>query len=926
MLENSKLVLKIKELEEEKNSNCSAPQYTMIVNTLEKVATDLLATICEFMPEYTKHNIDHSLNVLNIIEKILPNVNALNITELVLLVYAAVLHDIGMVANREEVSSIKDSEEYKSLLAEYQFDVKDEEVITEFIRRNHVKRGLDFIDKVKASPDIYGLYFEIDSIDFSYYLKKIIYSHGVDIKELYNEKEYPTEILIGEDYVNIKYLSVLLRLADVLDFDKTRTPRFMYEHIGIKNKISMGEWKKHLSIEGHRIEKNKIEFRARCNNATTERCVRTFLKYVEKERSDDIVLLDKCNSDKKLELTSPIIYNVENNETYYYSDVEIYFDYKKVLNILMGTNIYSSPEIFLRELLQNAYDACNTRRAFELKLGKFVEPSKIKISYDSKTQILSITDNGIGMTDDDINNYVVRIGHSYYESKQYISEQLDYKPISHFGIGMLSCFMVSDEIQIESLKYCMNRQNIDPVNIILKINDSFIEKYPSNLDTFGTKVSLRIKDDFAQKLNYQKVIKIIEENMAYQSIPIEIECDGNLKTLENQSITLQNGLKKITGIQVIEVDTELLEGYIVLHGYQHQSMVSSSKLCQQGFKISMKNREPNLKPEWLNFLKYNLNIKKKYLTLKASRENVIENDNFNSIRAEIGKCIIDEYKDNRLALLQFLDTGRNNVLSNIIEENIFLASVAMICIVSDDRYRNITIEKFLDSFKGQRLKIAIIDQKVNNCFKKDKEEYSRFSSSHFIILNNFHIYWFMQYVDAYVESIEEVISDYPGVVYVESVINISQDYQIPTKNPKYSWRSKKCSRDDLFCYIFNNQLNYLDITLNENNSNVKILNSNLEDIRVKGLKEIIEENIKQRVLNHKNIWKSIIDYGGSYFNILDQKIVPSIQAIGCLELEFAELLNEFIHNKYSNDELEEMKISNICFKKEDFITWWYKKV
>ena len=228
-----------------------------------------------------------------------------------------------MVANREEVSSIKDSEEYKSLLAEYQFDVKDEEVITEFIRRNHVKRGLDFIDKVKASPDIYGLYFEIDSIDFSYYLKKIIYSHGVDIKELYNEKEYPTEILIGEDYVNIKYLSVLLRLADVLDFDKTRTPRFMYEHIGIKNKISMGEWKKHLSIEGHRIEKNKIEFRARCNNATTERCVRTFLKYVEKERSDDIVLLDKCNSDKKLELTSPIIYNVENNETYYYSDVEI---------------------------------------------------------------------------------------------------------------------------------------------------------------------------------------------------------------------------------------------------------------------------------------------------------------------------------------------------------------------------------------------------------------------------------------------------------------------------------------------------------------------------------------------------------------------------------------------------------------------------
>ena len=78
--------------------------------------------------------------------------------------------------------------------------------------------------------------------------------------------------------MNIKYLCVLLRLADILDFDKTRTPKFMYEHIGIKNEISIGEWKKHLSIEGQRIEKSKIEFRARCYDAATERCVRTFLE------------------------------------------------------------------------------------------------------------------------------------------------------------------------------------------------------------------------------------------------------------------------------------------------------------------------------------------------------------------------------------------------------------------------------------------------------------------------------------------------------------------------------------------------------------------------------------------------------------------------------------------------------------------------
>lgn len=394
MLENSKLVVRIKELEE-KNSKHSALQYAVIVDCLERTATDILATICEFMPEYTKHNIDHSVNVLKIIEKIMPDINMLNKTELVLLVYAALLHDIGMAANREEVQLIKESEKYRSLLAEYQYGVRDEEVITEFIRRYHIKRSLNFIDKAKLSPNIYGLNFEIDGIDFSRYLKNIIYRHGVDHNELYDDEKYPKKILIGEEYVNIKYLCVLLRLADVLDFDRTRTPKFMYEHTGIKNEISLGEWKKHLSVEGHRIEKNTIEFRARCNDAATERCVRNFLDYIECERSNDIVLLEKCNSDKQLELTNPIIRVVKSNGLYIFSDVEIYFDYKKVLNILMGTNIYSSPEIFLRELLQNAYDTCNTRKAIEIKNNKFVEPPEIKITYDSESKALSITDNGI---------------------------------------------------------------------------------------------------------------------------------------------------------------------------------------------------------------------------------------------------------------------------------------------------------------------------------------------------------------------------------------------------------------------------------------------------------------------------------------------------------------------------------------------------
>ena len=52
MLEKCELVLRVKELEEKRNSNNATPQYSSIVNDLEKTATDLLATVCEFMPEY----------------------------------------------------------------------------------------------------------------------------------------------------------------------------------------------------------------------------------------------------------------------------------------------------------------------------------------------------------------------------------------------------------------------------------------------------------------------------------------------------------------------------------------------------------------------------------------------------------------------------------------------------------------------------------------------------------------------------------------------------------------------------------------------------------------------------------------------------------------------------------------------------------
>ena len=133
---------------------------------------------------------------------------------------------------------------------------------------------------------------------------------------------------------------------------------------------------------------------------------------------------------------------------------------------------YGDTEVYIRELLQNAFDACNTRAALEWSWGtEFLEieearainsmrepyHARIRISYNSLTQRLTIEDNGIGMNSGDIEKYVAKIGCSYYQSEDFAIQKLQYEPVARYGVGMLSCFMAARAILIESKKdKCVN--------------------------------------------------------------------------------------------------------------------------------------------------------------------------------------------------------------------------------------------------------------------------------------------------------------------------------------------------------------------------------------------------------------------------------------------------------------------------------------
>ena len=142
-------------------------------------------------------------------------------------------------------------------------------------------------------------------------------------------------------------------------------------------------------------------------------------------------------------------------------------DQENIISTFASTQFYGDPDAYIREFLQNAIDACNTRAALEWSWGtEFLEMEEaralnsmrnpyspqISIQYNSETQRLVFEDNGIGINARDIEQYVAKIGVSFYQSEDFSAQQLHYEPVAQFGVGMLSGFMVARALLIESRK------------------------------------------------------------------------------------------------------------------------------------------------------------------------------------------------------------------------------------------------------------------------------------------------------------------------------------------------------------------------------------------------------------------------------------------------------------------------------------------
>ena len=212
---------------------------------------------------------------------------------------------------------------------------------------------------------------------------------------------------------------------------------------------------------------------------------------------------------------------------------------KKLLDLMINS-IYTNKEIFLRELISNANDAID-KLYYESLTNKSLKVNKkdlkIKISIDKAKRILSISDNGIGMTKDELSENLGTIAKSgSLAFKEALEKKDRVNIIGQFGVGFYSCFMVSDLVTVESKKVGCD----DSYSWTSKGTDGY-EIKPCNMDNNGTKIILHIKENtddenYDEYLEEFKIQSLIKKYSDYVTYPIVMKEKNEEKVTETDPI------------------------------------------------------------------------------------------------------------------------------------------------------------------------------------------------------------------------------------------------------------------------------------------------------------------------------------------------------------------------------------------------------
>ncbi len=227
---------------------------------------------------------------------------------------------------------------------------------------------------------------------------------------------------------------------------------------------------------------------------------------------------------------------------------------------IIKKSLYTDHEIFLRELISNSVDAISKLKMASLAgetRGEVPEP-EINLAIDKENRTLSITDNGIGMTGEEIKKYINQVAFSSAEEfiDKYQKSANDL--IGHFGLGFYSAFMVAKKVEIDTLSY---QEGATPVHWSCDGSPEF-ELTDSSRSQIGTTITLTLMDEEGEYLEPARIRQLVKTYSDFMLVPIKI--DGEV-------INQQRALWKESPQNLTKED--YLEFYRYLYPFQEEPLL-----------------------------------------------------------------------------------------------------------------------------------------------------------------------------------------------------------------------------------------------------------------------------------------------------------------------------------------------------------------
>jgi len=409
--------------------------------------------------------------------------------------------------------------------------------------------------------------------------------------------------------------------------------------------------------------------------------------------------------------------------------------------------LYSDHEIFLRELVSNAVDATQKIKRLS-SIGEFngeLGDLKVQVSFDKDKKTITISDNGIGMTAEEIKKYINQIAFS--GATEFVEKYKDHGEdkgiIGHFGLGFYSAFMVSKEVEIISKSYQ------DGAEAARWICDGSTEYSISSAEkeTRGTDIILHIAEDSEEFLEEYRLKSILEKYGKFLPMPIEFQ----EKIINNPNPIWTKSPSDLTDDDYLQFYDELypmqekplfwihlnvdypfnLTGILYFPKVKNEMQLQREKIQLYSRQVFITDEVKDIVPEFLMLL--HGVIDSPDIPLNVSRSFLQADSNVKKINSYITKKVADKlaelYKADRPAFEEKFANIGLFIKYGMISDEKFMERAKDFCLVQDTNGKYFTLDEYAEEVQaaqtdkdGNKVYLYTTDEQQQDAFIQSAQQ------------------------------------------------------------------------------------------------------------------------------------------------------------------------------------------------------------